>query len=390
MGTNNIKLTQEEAEQRFLDYGYFLKDTYVNNRKNVTYYDKEGYKYFAPMGRLQFSKSMPVHNGNIYTLENIRLYLKKEGIDDQIELCEDNKYISNYAKLDFKCLRCGDTFKMNWAQCSSNPKHLNGYYGCPKCVRKLSSESQKKTMEEVVEYFKSKGLTVTDSEYVKNSHCINFIDELGYKGNISLANLQKDRKYNLFSYAFNRDNFIHNLNNFISINNINSEAIEITGNDGHGHTVVKFKCECGEYFDTVSSRFINGLKTKCDRCVKAVSKIEIMTMEYLDKNNIEYIREHYFEGCRNDSNNRPLFFDFYIQSENLCIECDGRQHYEVVKFGGISEEEATEQFIKTQRYDNIKNKYCEKNNINLIRISHKDFENGKYLEILEKILPINK
>ena len=60
---------------------------------------------------------------------------------------------------------------------------------------------------------------------------------------------------------------------------------------------------------------------------------------------------------------------------NICIEYDGRQHFEIVKkFGGL------EGFIDTKIRDTIKNTYCKKNNIKLIRIPYWDFDN------IEKIL----
>lgn len=60
---------------------------------------------------------------------------------------------------------------------------------------------------------------------------------------------------------------------------------------------------------------------------------------------------------------------------NLCIEYDGEQHFTPVEhFGGL------DFFITTKIRDTIKNIYCEKNGINLIRISYKDY--NKVEEIL--------
>ena len=53
--------------------------------------------------------------------------------------------------------------------------------------------------------------------------------------------------------------------------------------------------------------------------------------------------------------------DFFINSLNLVIECQGVQHYSVVDyFGG-------EEGLKYRIYhDDMKNEYCKKNNIKLI------------------------
>lgn len=60
-------------------------------------------------------------------------------------------------------------------------------------------------------------------------------------------------------------------------------------------------------------------------------------------------------------------FDFYLPDYNTCIEYDGIQHFEPVKyFGGIST------LDKIKKSDLIKNKYCNDFKINLVRISYKD------------------
>jgi len=58
-----------------------------------------------------------------------------------------------------------------------------------------------------------------------------------------------------------------------------------------------------------------------------------------------------------------LPFDFYIPELNLCIECNGAQHYiSVEHFGG-------DECLKiTQHRDSIKHKFCTDNNITLLYV----------------------
>ena len=63
------------------------------------------------------------------------------------------------------------------------------------------------------------------------------------------------------------------------------------------------------------------------------------------------------------------FFD-----HKIIIEADGRQHFEAVTFGNISQERAEEIFKLTQENDKIKNNFCEKFGYKMIRISHKDIK----------------
>jgi very-short-patch-repair endonuclease len=81
-----------------------------------------------------------------------------------------------------------------------------------------------------------------------------------------------------------------------------------------------------------------------------------------------------FKNCKNK---KQLFFDFFLPDFNCCIEYDGIQHFEIVEFFG-GEKSFNERLIN----DNIKNDFCEENNISLLRISYKDNIN----EILEKII----
>ena len=82
----------------------------------------------------------------------------------------------------------------------------------------------------------------------------------------------------------------------------------------------------------------------------------------LKNNNIEYVREYYYDDCKNIN---YLRFDFFLPKINTLIEYDGRQHFESVSiFGG------DEALKITQNNDKIKNEYCKKNRIPLLRISY--------------------
>lgn len=98
----------------------------------------------------------------------------------------------------------------------------------------------------------------------------------------------------------------------------------------------------------------------CPKCSESVGERKISI--YLDKYKIHYIRQKKFINCR-DINCLP--FDFYLPKYNICIEYDGKQHYEPIEhFGGV------EAFNLTVKHDKIKNKYCKDNGISLLRIPY--------------------
>lgn len=133
---------------------------------------------------------------------------------------------------------------------------------------------------------------------------------------------------------------------------------------------------CGKvYTRTFDNIRANGLK--CPHCNSNESLGSILITKYLVNNNISYVKEKKFNDCK-DVNQLP--FDFYLPDYNTCIEFDGIQHFEPVKhFGGI------EKFEVRKKHDNIKNKYCYENSINLIRISYEEINDID--DILNKLIP---
>jgi very-short-patch-repair endonuclease len=71
-----------------------------------------------------------------------------------------------------------------------------------------------------------------------------------------------------------------------------------------------------------------------------------------------------------------------IVEENICIEYDGRHHFEPVKaFGG----ETTH--IETKKNDQIKTNFCNKNGIKLIRVPY--FKEKEKINFIKKYLKMN-
>ncbi len=114
---------------------------------------------------------------------------------------------------------------------------------------------------------------------------------------------------------------------------------------------------------------------ECSSNVESIGERIIKT--FLENNKIPFEKEKTFDGC---SNLKKLRFDFYLPDHNICIEYDGILHYKSnILFGG------EEQFKKQKRNDKIKNKWCKKNNIRLLRIPY--LKISKISEILKtKIL----
>ena len=124
-------------------------------------------------------------------------------------------------------------------------------------------------------------------------------------------------------------------------------------------TPIKHKClNCNNEWIVAPSNLLAG--HGCPRCKS--SNGEKIIKEWLISHNILFEEQKRFEDCRDK---RCLPFDYYLPDNNSCIEYDGLQHYEEVKFWG-----GKDNLEYTQNHDKIKTEYCEQNNIDLLRIPY--------------------
>lgn len=120
-----------------------------------------------------------------------------------------------------------------------------------------------------------------------------------------------------------------------------------------------FKCKKNHTWVTTANIIQQGCW--CPECKE--SKGEKYIKYILKKLNIQYIKEYRNQNCKNKN---TLPFDFYLLDYNCCIEYDGEQHFGIsygLKFN----------HKKISTNDQIKNKFCQDNNIKLIRIPYTKF-----------------
>lgn len=141
----------------------------------------------------------------------------------------------------------------------------------------------------------------------------------------------------------------------------------------NNRTKVEIICKEHGKFKQNPKDHLNGHGCKMCQLSKGEEKIE----KLLKSLNLNFEREYRFK----DDMIKKLPFDFYLPDLKLLIEYDGRQHYEPVEvFGGNGA------FEKLKENDKIRNLWCENKNIELIRISYKDEEDGfnNLIKILNK------
>ena len=124
------------------------------------------------------------------------------------------------------------------------------------------------------------------------------------------------------------------------------------------------QCDCGNTCEISSHSLISGNTKTCGLCNRTSLQNELIS-NILSELNIEYNSEYTFEDCKNPKTGKKLKFDFYLPDYDILIEYDGEQHFE--------EKEYLKEPLEERQYrDNLKNEYCLKNNISLIRIPYYD------------------
>lgn len=133
------------------------------------------------------------------------------------------------------------------------------------------------------------------------------------------------------------------------------------------------QCECGNIVSIRGDHLRYNNTTSCG-CIN--SKGENKIKEILSALNVSFIQQKTFNNLKYKSN---LRFDFFLPDYKCCIEYNGKQHYEEVKYFGGKENLETQ-----QKRDNIKRQWCKENNIKLIEIPYWDFDklNENYLKQL--------
>lgn len=140
---------------------------------------------------------------------------------------------------------------------------------------------------------------------------------------------------------------------------------------------LKIKCGlCGRIYVTNLTNYTYFHVDRCNVCARRESSGEKIIREILESKNVVFEQEKRFDGCKDK---KQLPFDFYLPDNNTCIEFDGPHHYRAI-YGDL------EHTKMTQYHDQIKNEYCGKNGINLIRIPY--WEGHNIEEILTKELHI--
>lgn len=281
-----------------------------------------------------FIKKAKLIHGNMYDYTNV-------------------DYIDNLTKVDITCKKHGSFFQ--------TPRdHLNKC-GCPICGR-LNSNNKRRCENWKLDFIKTHGDRY-DYSKVKYKNAKDEV-EIICKEHGSFYQKPTYHKIGcgcpVCGLLKNRRNNIDFIDDFKKKHGDKYDYSKVDYK--HCNAKIDIVCKKHGIFKQTPSSHISG--SGCPIC--KISKGEERIMNYLIKKSINFSRQHLFDGCLLKN---KLPFDFFLPDKNICIEYDGIQHFEPIDhFGGIKRLE-----IQKMK-DYIKTKWCEENNIKLIRISYNDYD----------------
>ena len=288
-----------------------------------------------------------------------RLEKRRTGLDVFISRCFEihgdkydysliTEYVNSKTKVDIICKKHG-VFEV------TPDNHTNSKNGCPEC-KKLGLEKfiEKSNIKHHNKYDYS-----LIKEYVNNKKKVDII----CKEHGIFSQRMTDHMIGIGCPECTQVRFRTSTGDFIKKSKeIHNNKYLYSDNISFKSNKDKVEINCGEHgiFLQQVNAHLNG--QGCPSC--NTSKGEAFIKDFLIKNCISFTQQYKFEDCRDK---KQLPFDFYLNNLNICIEFNGKQHYESIEyFGGINS-------LKSQiKRDVIKREYCENNNILLIIIRYDD------------------
>lgn len=295
--------------------------------------------------------------------------IAKDKLGNEFDYSKVN-YVNNHTKVCIVCPKHGD-FLMR-------PNDILNGQTCPICALEKRKESQTHTTEEFVQAANEKHNNKYDYSkvnYINSSTKVCIIcpkhGDFYQRPNTHLngcgcqkcgiESRSKMRRLPLTDFVY-RANQIHKFKyeyNQVEYKNVDDKVCIVCPRHG-------------EFWQTPHAH-LQG--QGCPHCSKSL--MEEKVNDLLTKNCIVFEEQKTFTWLKNKIS---LRLDFYLSEYNIAIECQGRQHFEVVNaFKG----EKGLEYIRQN--DDIKYQQCKLNGVKIYYINYSDNIEQKFNEIIKEI-----
>lgn len=251
---------------------------------------------------------------------------------------------------------------------------------------KVTKNTKKYTYKEVLNLFKERGYILLSKEYINYTSLLKYIclkhSEQGVQ-DIKLADFLRNRGCYYCGRERTANAKKHDKQYYVE-ECAKRDFTYIDDYTKNGNTRIKYICNKHSNIGIQEKHISSFNKTLgCPFC--KITKNEDNLKNILLKHNLIFESQKRFNDCRDKY---PLPFDFYLSKLNIAIEFDGEFHYmPIKKSSNMTDKDAINNLKKTQMHDDIKTKYCESNNIPLIRIPYWEKDNMEkfLLDNIERI-----
>lgn len=351
-----------------------LEDAYVNNTTKMKFrcvcgdIGEKGWSDYRKAPRCSkcsrrnsLMQLDPAKNKRRLTFSFVKEFIETES--ECILISDD--YVNNSEKLKLKC-GCGELFYVSFAKFKDRGKHC-----CNDCSRKNRAKKLSYGIDKVRKFVEdSSGCKLLSDDYLNNDTLLDFECACGkeFSKTFSKFKDRDEKQCRECGYIEGAKSQTFTMEKAREI--VENKGCKLKSNEyKNAKTEIVVECSCGVEFKTTLDTFQRS-KNRCDKCTNSQSSYELRVEEFLEENNQTYIREYVFDDCCSVNS---LPFDFVVMNGDeidCLIEVDGQGHYNPVNFGGVSDEQAMENFKGQKHRDKIKDVYCEENGLLLIRIPY--------------------
>jgi hypothetical protein len=354
----------EDVKEFFKNRGCELLSTeYKNTATKLEYIARCGHKReiaYNNFKKGQGSFCLACNGKELMTLKKVDKIFK----DKNCKLLS-TEYTNAHAKLKY-IASCGHERSITFVSFKAGLGEL-----CHQCSQQQVADKYRHTFDFVKNFFEERDCKLISKKYINCHSKLKYVAQCGHEETINFAHFQNGEGLVCKKCAGIRKYTIEEVKTYFK----NNGCVLLSEKYVNSHSKLKYIAFCGHENEVSFSNFRSGSGLTCSKCFGSTG--EKIIANVLNQNGVIYEQEKKMTGCKGK---RELRFDFYIPTYNICIEYDGRQHFESIEYFG-----GEKQLIQQQTYDKIKNQYCLDNNIILIRIPY-TFTEREIVFTLEQVL----
>lgn len=259
-------------------------------------------------------------------------------------------YVNSYTKVKITCPEHGDFYQ--------NPRnHLIGA-GCPKCGKIKSTNARTDTYKD----FEKKAKAVHGEKYIYHQDYVNSRTKV-------TITCPKHGEFKKIPNDHTQGGGCPrcSVNSRKSVQDFEHQArlahggkYQYSQDYVNNRKKIKILCPKHGIFKQAPKDHLKG--DGCPSCRRSLGEERVA--KFLEQKDYVFWDQHSFDECRHK---KRLSFDFYLPNYRICIEYQGKQHYEIARNNFFGGEEALKE---RQRRDQIKRDYCKKKGIILVEIPY--------------------